>query len=58
MNSKIERNIFNKKITIIITSGVTKLGEKSASILSNLNFLYDIDLNKIIITNKKGIYYE
>lgn len=55
---KIERNIFNKKITIIITSGVTKLGEKSASILSNLNFLYDIDLNKIIITNKKGIYHE
>lgn len=55
---KIEINIFNKKITIIITSGITKLGEKSAKILSKLNFLYNIDLNKIIITNKKGRYYE
>ena len=55
---KIEKNIFNKKITIIITSGITKLGEKSASILSKLNFIYNIDINKIIITNKKGRYYE
>lgn len=55
---KIEKNILNKKITIIITSGITKLGEKSASILSKLNFIYNIDINKIIITNKKGKYYE
>ena len=31
---KIEKNIFNKKITIIITGGITKLGEKSASIFA------------------------
>ena len=55
---KIEINMFNKKITIIITGGITKLGEKSAKLLSKLNFLYNIDLNKIIITNKKGRYYE
>ena len=51
---KIERNIFNKKITIIINGGITKLGDKSARILSKLNFFYNIDINKIIITNKKG----
>jgi len=55
---KIEQNMFNKKITLIITGGITKLGEKSAGILSKLNFLYNIDINKIIITNKRGIYYE
>lgn len=55
---KIEKNMFNKKITIIITSGITKLGEKSAKGLSKFNFLYNIDINKIIITNKRGIYYE
>lgn len=55
---KIEINIFNKKIIIIITGGITKLGEKSAKILSKLNFLYNIDINKIIITNKRGRYYE
>lgn len=51
---KIEKNIFNKKITIIINGAITKLGEKSAGILSKLNFIYNIDINKIIITNKKG----
>lgn len=55
---KIEKNMFNKKITIIITAGITKLGAKSAKKLSKFNFLYDIDINKIIITNKRGIYYE
>ena len=55
---KIEKNIFNKKITIIINGAITKLGEKSAGILSKLNFIYNIDINKIIITNKKGRYYE
>ena len=52
---KIEINIFNKLITIIINGGTTKLSEKSAHILSKLNFIYNIDINKIIITNKKGI---
>ena len=55
---KIEKNIANKKITIIINGAITKLGEKSAGILSKLNFIYNIDINKIIITNKKGRYYE
>jgi len=55
---KIEKNIFNKKMTIIITGGITKLGEKSTKALSKLNFLYNIDINKIIITNKKGRNYE
>ena len=55
---KIEKNVLNKKITIIINSGITKLSVNSAKILNKLNFLYNIDINKIIITNKKGIYYE
>lgn len=55
---RIEKNINNKKINIIINSGITKLGEKSAKALSKFNFLFDIDINKIIITNKKGRYYE
>ena len=55
---KIEKHLQNKKLTIIITGGITKLGEKSAKLLSKLNFIYNIDINKIIITNKRGIYYE
>lgn len=55
---KIEKNLFNKKITIIINGGITKLGERSAKMLSKLNFVYNIEINKIIITNKKGRYYE
>ena len=55
---KIENNMFNKKITLIINGGITKLGAKSGKILKNLNFIYNIDINKIIITSKKGRYYE
>lgn len=55
---KVEVNIFNKTITLIINGGSTKLGEWSAKSLSKLNFLYNIDINKIIITSKKGRYYE
>ena len=55
---KIEKNIFGKKIIIIINGGITKLGEKSAGMLSKFNFLFDIDINKIIITNKRGRFYE
>lgn len=55
---KFEINIYNKIITIIINGGITKLGEKSAHILSKLNFIYNIDINKIILTNKKGIKNE
>lgn len=51
---KIERLIGNKKMTIIITGGITKLSIHSAKILNKLNFMYNIDINKIIITSKKG----
>lgn len=55
---KIEKNIGNKKITLIINGGITKLSEHSAKILSKFNFVYNIEINKIIITSKKGRYYE
>ena len=51
---KVEKYIGNEKMTVIITSGITKLSEHSAKILSKLNFIYNIDINKIIITSKKG----
>lgn len=53
---KIEKYIKDKKITLIITSGITKLSSHSAKILNKLNFVYNIDINKIIITSKKGKY--
>lgn len=43
--------------TLIITGGVTKLSLKSAKGLSKFNFVYNIGINKIILTNKKGRYY-
>ena len=51
---KIENYLKDKKITLIITSGVTKLSSHSAKVLNKLNFVYNIDINKIIITSKKG----
>lgn len=50
---KIEKNQINNKITIIINGGITKLSESSAKILSKLNFIYNIDINKIVIKNNK-----
>ena len=55
---KIERDIDNKKITIIINGAYTKLSKKSGKILSKLNFLYNKSINKIIIRKKRGIKYE
>lgn len=43
--------------TLIITGGVTKLSLKSTKGLSKFNFVYNIGINKIILTNKKGRYY-
>lgn len=43
--------------TLIITGGITKLSLKSAKRLSKFNFVYNIGINKIILTNKKGRYY-
>lgn len=54
---KIEKNINNKKITIIINGGFTKLSKKSGKILSNLNFLYNKSINKIIIRRGRKITY-
>lgn len=51
---KIEKFVGNKKITIIINGAITKLSEHSTKSLSKFNFIYNKDINKIIITNKKG----
>ena len=50
---KIEKVISNNKITIIINGGITKLSKLSGKGLSKLNFLYNMSINKIIITNRK-----
>ena len=55
---KVEKIVGNKKITLIITGGITKLSARSSKILSKLNFVYNISINKIIITKKRGKYYE
>ncbi len=55
---RIDKYVNNKKITLIISSGITKLSIKSSKLLSKLNFIYNIDINKIIITKKRGKYYE
>ena len=55
---KIEKNIGKKILTIIINGGYTKLSKKSGKILSNLNFLYNKSVNKILIKRKRGINYE
>lgn len=55
---KIEVNQDNKKITIIINGAITKLSSKSSKILSKLNIVCPMSINKIIITKKRGKYYE
>lgn len=55
---KIEKYLKNHKITIIINGGITKLSLKSSKLLSDLNWIYDISINKIIITKKRGKKYE
>jgi len=55
---KIEKNMGKKMITIIINGAYTKLSKKSGKILSNLNFLYNKSVNKILIKRKRGINYE
>ena len=51
---RITKKIKDKAITIIITGGVTKLSLTSAKWLSKLNFVYNIGINRIIITKKRG----
>lgn len=55
---KIEREIGNNKVTIIINGAITKLSQQSGKILSKLNFVYNKSVNKIIIRKKRGIKYE
>lgn len=55
---KIEKYYQNKKLTLIITGGITKLSVRSTKILNKLNFIYNISINKIIITKKRGKNYE
>ncbi len=43
--------------SLIINGGVTKLSPKSVKVLSSFNFCYNIDVNKIILTRKKGRFY-
>lgn len=50
---KMERNVYNHKITLIISGGVTKLSSRSTRILDKLNFVYDISINKIIIEKRR-----
>ena len=50
---KIEKEINNKKITIIINEAITKLSLKSGKILSHLNIFWRISVNKIIIMKRK-----
>ena len=49
---KIVKEINNHVITIIINGGITKLSLKSAKILSKLNIIFNIGINRIIITKK------
>ena len=51
---KLIKEVGKKKITIIITGGVTKLSLVSAKWLSNYNFVYNIGVNRIIITQERG----
>ena len=51
---KIVTRLPNKDITLIINGAITKLSERSAKVFSKLNFVYNIDINKITLTSKKG----
>ena len=49
MRGKIERVIGDKKITIIISDSITRLGRYPTVIFSYFNFIYNSSINKIII---------
>lgn len=53
---RIDKSVSNKSISLIITSGITKLSLKSTLFLSKFNFIYDSGINKIKITKKRGRY--
>ena len=53
---KIIKNTVNHRQTIIINGGIRKLSNRSG--ISFLNFIYNIDINKIILTKERGKKYE
>lgn len=55
---RIDRYVKGNRITLIISGGITKLSKKSGKFLSELNFIYNKSINKIIITKRRGKYYE
>ena len=55
---KVEKYHKGKNVTVIINGGITKLSNKSGKFLSSFNWLYDKNINKIIITKKRGKCYE
>lgn len=55
---KMEKNINNKKITVIINGAITKFAKTSGPFFSRINFIYNKSVNKIIIRKKRGINYE
>ena len=50
---KIVKNVNNKKIVIFICGGVTKLSPMNIKLFNILNFVYYIDINRIIIERKE-----
>ena len=49
----IEKEINNKKISIIINDGITKLSLKTAKMFSIFNIFWSISINKIIVEKRK-----
>lgn len=52
---KLSRGRIDKdKLSLIISGGITKISLEASRFLSKFNFVYNISINKIILTNKKG----
>ena len=51
---KIIKELNNHKTTIIINGAVTKLSRQAGIVFNMFNFLWPVDINKIIITKKEG----
>lgn len=52
---RINIKLGTKTLTIIINGAITKLSYSAGKILSKLNILYNMSVNKIIIRKKRGI---
>lgn len=52
---KLSRGRVDKNnLSLIISGGITKLSLEASKVLCKFNFVYNISINKIILTNKKG----